>query len=164
MKSVFGRQWDGRSCDACLHSRSKLTDALKAYRAMRTTDGISMPPMHKEIARVLSEVFPEEIAFHVVSFLCAAGHRTCALVERVKLCCECADQRPHREEAYEAYVDGRGMVRRVSRHEYYCPPCRDRINDEISEKADVEVSGLLSRMFANAAANAGPGPGAPSFT
>ncbi|CAF1160323.1 unnamed protein product [Rotaria sordida] len=53
------------------------------------------------------------------------GHR-CDLVS-TRQCCVCSDRRPHHQDnTYPAYVDGRGIVNRVTRNEYYCTTCKIR--------------------------------------
>ncbi|CAF2516222.1 unnamed protein product [Rotaria sp. Silwood2] len=53
------------------------------------------------------------------------GHR-CDLVS-TRQCCLCSDRRPHNQgNMYAAYVDGRGMINRVTRDEYYCTTCKRR--------------------------------------
>ena len=45
--------------------------------------------------------------------------------ENRKKCCWCGDRRPLAAR-YEAYVDGKGWLYKVSRDHYYCPTCKGR--------------------------------------
>lgn len=49
----------------------------------------------------------------------------CDLSPNHKKCCECADTRPHGS-VYYIYIDGFGDSHTTSRHEHYCPVCKNR--------------------------------------
>ncbi|KAJ3119741.1 hypothetical protein HK100_000167 [Physocladia obscura] len=64
---------------------------------------------------------------NVTSVIKACDHQ-CLLGQHIKYCCECEDKRPIMN-WYEKYVDGEGIVKTASRHEFYCFMCKERKND-----------------------------------
>eukprot|EP00741_Cyanophora_paradoxa_P023782 tig00021621_g22971.t1 len=109
----------------------------KRDRFLRAASGRRLSPYESRIVKALAAVFPEEIALAIVSFLC---RHPCALTS-IDTCCVCADLRKYAA-TYEKYVDGVGFVETASRSEFYCPPCRSRM-----EEGDGEGEGHARHNF-----------------